>query len=132
MKITELLARKAFELCDFTHLQHREPVGISSEGLTPNKADCFSPQITGLHREREIYMKRENRSRLLGVGERREGMEQASYFSPFFQKALPIFSLCHLAPVINLPVCNCKLQRISEGLEISLSRFLCSHYHFNR
>lgn len=89
VKIIGLVAKRAFQLSDFTHLQFREPTGILDEGLTPNKLRCFFPQITGLQRRGKIYIQSESKRRLLGVGERKEGKlgtERASYFSSFLSK----------------------------------------------
>jgi len=96
VKIIGLVAIEAFELSDFTHLQFRQPTGILDEGLTPNKLDnmldYFFLQITDLQRRRKIYMQKESRRRLLGVGGRKEGKlgtEQTRYFSSFISKKNP-------------------------------------------
>lgn len=89
VKTIGLIVRKTLEPSDFSHLQFSEPTGILDEGLTPNKKDCFFPQMTGLQRREQIYMHREGRRRLSRVGGRREGKlgtEWACYFSSFTSK----------------------------------------------
>lgn len=89
MRTIALIARKAFEQSDFTHLQFREPTGILDEGLTPNELDSFFPQIADIRKRGKIYIQKDSRRRLLGVGGRKEGKlgtEQASYFSSFISK----------------------------------------------
>lgn len=55
-KVIGLVARKTFELSDFTHLQFREPTGILDEDLTVSKLNCFFLQITGLQRMGKNYI----------------------------------------------------------------------------
>lgn len=58
VKTTGLLARKALELWDFTHLHCREPVGISDEGLTPNNVVVYFPRLL-VYGEEEKFTSRE-------------------------------------------------------------------------